>query len=594
MYIALNSIRYTQNFGIQSYFKDIFMNRIILTVFISILFFQCRIFKPSSLDPSEDIGSLQALLRLLALADAFNTQSQSVLFMKFTDSNGTPYANGVIEYFVYNEADENGVATSPYGESGNVQIYTATLDTSGRAFLFFSERGIANVSLKNVSNTFIGTASFRIYNGITKQLFSIYKQTGNAQYILEDLANYRNRLATSNTFTSLGSANGRQFIYLEVQSNFISANNFTTTGYIASSADGEYYDQITKIDGVSLARNTTTETVLKVSLPMYNGSEYVFFLSAETRNYPALTFLSNKNLYVKFSAFLPPASATAIEKTLPTLHRFFESVDNAWYYPALSLGSGKYLGTPLLSGVPRPLIIQLDSDTTSDLVSGFSCLTSSPDAELVAYQLISHLGVNYLQCPTNAFGSTFISNSIKIPELTTNPVTFDAVSPTTFDSPVFPVQDQLVAVLFSSPNYFGTTFPKGSYANPSPTITKNSTQITGFTSSIGGGSSRLRTVKSSNSNHYFLLSNAPNFATPTIEIYRSSDNLTSVSQVPSLPSLYSTGITNPEQIQSANGKLNYSYAISAGIGIGSLPVYLNYTTRDDGTWESLPKLIKIK
>ncbi|MCW7503262.1 hypothetical protein [Leptospira paudalimensis] len=569
------------------------MKRIILTVLISFLFFQCKIFKPSSLDPSEDIGSLQALLRLLALADAFNTQSQSVLFMKFTDSNGTPYANGVIEYFVFNEADENGVATSPYGESGNVQTYTATLDTSGRAFLFFSERGIANISLKNVSNTFIGTASFRIYNGITKQLFSIYKQTGNAQYILEDLANYRNRFATSNTFTSLGSANGRQFIYLEVQSNFNGANNFTTTGYIASSADGEYYDQITKIDGVSLGRNTTTETVLKVSLPMFNGSEYVFFLSEETRSYPGLSFSSNKNLYVKFSAFLPPSSVKVVEKTLPNLHRFFESVDNAWYYPALALGSGKYLGTPLLSGVPNPLIIQLDSDTTPDLVGDFSCSVATPDVSLVAYQLISHLGVNYLQCPTS-FGSTFLSKSIKIPDLTTNQVTFDAVSPTTFDSPVFPVQDQLVAVLFSSPNYFGTTFPKGSYANASPTIPKNGTQITGFTSSIGGGSSRLRTVKSSNSNHYFLLSNAANFASPTIEIYRSSDNLTSVTQIPSLPSSYSTGITNPEQLQSANGKLNYSFAISAGIGIGSLPVYLNYSTRDDGTWESLPKLIKIK
>ncbi|MCW7463432.1 hypothetical protein [Leptospira limi] len=569
------------------------MKRIIFTVLISILFFQCRIFKPSSLDPSEDIGSLQALLRLLALADAFNTQSQSVLFMKFTDSNGAPYANGVIEYSVLNEADENGVATSPYGESGNVQIYTATLDTSGRTFLFFSERGIANVSLKNASNTFIGTASFRLYNGITKQLFSIYKQTGNAQYILEDLANYRNRLATGTTLTSLGSANGRQFIYLEVQSNFNGTNNFTTTGYIASSADGEYYDQITKIDGVSLSRNSTTETVLKLSVPMFNGSDYVFFLSAETRNYPALTFLSNKNFYVQFSASLPPASATAIEKTLPNLHRFFESDDKTWYYPALSLGSGKYLGTPLLSGVPRPLIIQLDSDTTPDLVGDFSCSVATPDVSLVAYQLITHLGVNYLQCPVT-FGSTFVSKSIKIPELTTNQVTFDALSPTTFDSPIFPVQDQLVAILFTSPNFFGTTFPKGSYANSNPIIPKNSSQISGFNTSIGGSASRLRTVKSSNSNHYFLLSNAPNFFSPTIEIYRSNDNLTSVTQIPSLPSLYSTGITNPEQLQSANGKLNYSYAISAGIGIGSLPVYLNYSTRDDGTWESLPKLIKIK
>ncbi|TGM57460.1 hypothetical protein EHQ91_00975 [Leptospira biflexa] len=573
------------------------MNRIVLLILLSILSFQCRIFKPSNLDPTEDLGSLQSLLRFLALADAYNTQSQTVLFMKFADSNGTPYVNGIIEYSVYNEADENGIQVSPYGESGNVQTYTATLDASGRAFIFFSERGIANIILKDSSNNFVGSVSFRIYNGITKQSFSILSRNGDAQFILEDLANYRNRLATNLTFTPIGSANGRQFIYLEVQTNFQAPDKYNTIPYIASSADGENYDQITLIDGMSLERNVTYETALKFSVPMFNGLEYVFFLSKETRAYPSLTYSSNKNLILRIPVFFPPSITTVTEKNLPSGYTFFSDTSyNSWYYPALYLGSGRYMGTPMFSGTPHPLLIQLDSDNTPDLVNDFSCINSNSDAHLVAYQVITHLGVNYLQCPTNSFENTSTLNtkSLRIPDLISNQVTFDAVSPSTFDSPVIPVQDQLVAFLFNSPNYFGNTFPTGSYGLSSPTISINSSPISGFTSSIGGGPSRLRTVKSSNSVHHFLLSNAPNFSTPTIEIFRSTDGLSSVSQVAALPSLYSTSISNPEQIQSANGKLNYSYSISAGIGIGSLPVYLTYFTRDDGTWEDLPKLIKIR
>ncbi|MBM9588817.1 hypothetical protein JWG41_00040 [Leptospira sp. 201903075] len=576
------------------------MKNLITAILLLLFSFQCKIFKPSDLDPSQDLGTLQSLLRFLALADAFNTYSQTVAFMKFTDSNGVPYSAGTVEYSVFNEADENGVPTSPFGESGNIQTYTLTLDANGRGFLSFSERGIATLTVKNSGGTVVGSASFRIYNGITKQSFSLLSQFGATQFILEDLANYRNRMATNLTFTPLGSANGRQFIYFQVQTAS-SPPNSSSAGYIASSADGENYDQVTKIDGVTIQFTATEEYLLKISTPTFNGSEYVFFLSQERRTYPGLVFQDNKNLFIQIPSVFPPSSVTAQPKALPTNYRLFSdsaTPSPSWYYPALYLGSGRYMITPLLSGTPRPLLVQLDSDNTTDLISGFSCVTGTSDYHLVAYQVITHSGVDYLQCPTNPSGSTFVSKSIRISDLISNQVTFDAVSPLTFNSPIFPVQDRLIALLFSaSPDtYYGYTFPNGSYSFPNPTITRNATSISGFTSTIAGSYHHLRTIKRSNSIHYFLLSNVPDFSvSPTINIFRSNDGLASASLLSTVPTAHNSSIvTNPEQFQSANGKLNYSYNISAGTGVGSFPVYLTYFTNDDGTWEGLPRLIKIK
>ncbi|TGM31145.1 hypothetical protein EHQ71_07175 [Leptospira levettii] len=577
------------------------MNRIILTIFISFLLFQCRIFKPSSLDPSEDIGSLQALLRFLALADAFNTQSQSVLFMKFTDSNGTPYANGVVEYFVYNEADENGVATSPYGESGNVQTYTATLDTSGRAFLFFSERGIANISLKNVSNTFIGTASFRIYNGITKQLFSIYKQTGNAQYILEDLANYRNRLATNFTFTPLGSANGRQFIYLEVQTRFIAADQNTSIGYIASSSDGEYYDSVTKIDDVTIEKNVTYEIILKISKPVFNGSEYVFFLSEEKRDYsPPNNFQSNRNLALRISAFSTPNSAKVFNLPLNSNLFLFRPDNMPWIYPVLYFGNGRYMIPPTLYSAveTRPTLLNSNFEVNQDMVSGFSCNLADQNFNAVGFQIVNFSGIEYLQCPIS---TTLPSQVLQVRSIDGNTLSNRIVdfngTPYGFESYPFYIRGKFVSTFGSPPVAY--TINASDYLLSSPTLYRNSSAISGFNSSINNGnsSSVLRTIKSSNNSDYFILSSNPTFAAPTIEIFRSIDDLVSVTAIPTIPSTiteYSTTITNQEQLQSFKGLLNYSYAISASTGVGNLPVFLTRFTKDDGTWESLPKLIKIK
>ncbi|TGM70564.1 hypothetical protein EHQ94_08595 [Leptospira meyeri] len=583
------------------------MKKTAVTILILLFTFQCRIFKPSSLDPAEDIGSLQSLLRLLSLADAFNTYSQTVAFMKFTDSNGNPYNAYKVEYSVFNEADENGVPVSDYGETGNIRTYTLTLDPNGRGFLTFSERGIATLTVKTPGDVIVGIASFRIYNGITKQSFSLLSQSGATQFILEDLANYRNRMTSNATFTPLGSANGRQFIYFQVQISS-SPPNSTSIGYIASSADGENYDQVTKIDGVTIDIVGNTEHHLKISTPTFNGSEYVFFLSEQSSGFPGQTpFNSNKNLFIRIPSFFPPSSVMAQSISLPANYRLFSDFYTpSWYYPSRYLGSGRYLVAPMLSTTSRPLILQLDSDTTVDLINDFGCSTAlDPRISSVAYQVITHSGVNYLQCPisiTASLSTTFVSKSIRIPDLASNQVTFDTASALIFDSPIFQIQDQLVALLFMSPpptngTYYGYTFPNGSYSFSNPTITKNSTQISGFTSTtLPGVASNLRTIKSSNSIHYFLLSNVPDFSVPpTIEIYRSTDGLTSASILATVPTAYNSSIvTSPEQFQSVNGKLNYSYAISAGTGVSSFPVYLTYFTKDDGTWEGLPRLIKIR
>ncbi|TGL39715.1 hypothetical protein [Leptospira perdikensis] len=569
------------------------MKNLFITIILLIFSFQCKIFKPSDLDPTQDLGSLQTLLRFLTLADAFNTYSQSVVFMKFTDSNGTPYSTGTVEYSVFNEADENGVPTSPYGETGNIQTYTVTLDTSGRGFLVFSERGIATLTVKNSGAVVVGSARFRIYNGITKQSFSILSQSGATQFHLEDLANYRNRLASNLTFTPLGSVNGRQFLYVQVQTSYISPTDNEFKGYIISSADGENYDQVIAIDGVSINTKSTTQKRLKISLPTFDGSQYVFFLSEQTDL--SGSYNSNRDLVFRIPAFFAPSSITVEPLGLPTNYHLFTLNDNTWLYPALYAGNGRFLVTPFLSNVPRPILLSFDSTTTNDLNSGFSCNIATPELHFPGYQVFNVNGIAYLQCPTTV---SLVVNplpvrTIRMTDLTSNTINFDAGLQ--FESNVFSYKGKLIALANGTQPYNGYTFPTGSYTSANPTITRNTPIISGVSVSMSSSSTLLRAIKGSLNTDFMIISNNGLFSTPTLIIYKSTDSLASVTTVGTLPTTYfSTNINNPEQLQSANGKLNYSYFISVGTGVGSAPVYLTYFTNDDGTWEAIPRLIKIR
>ncbi|MBM9545622.1 hypothetical protein JWG40_01220 [Leptospira sp. 201903074] len=568
----------------------------LLTILILLLFsFQCRIFKPSSLDPGEDLGSLQSLLRLLSLADAFNTYSQTVLFMKFTDPGGNPYINGTVTYSVFNEADESGIPVSPYGESGNVQDYTVTLDANGRGFLTFNERGIASLTVKNSGGTLVGAASFRIYNGITKQMFSLLTQGGIVQFLLEDIANYRNQLASNLSFTPLGSANGRQFIYLEVQTSFMAIDKNTAIGYIASSADGEYYDQVTKIDGVTIEKNVSYELILKISKPVFNGGEYVFFLSEERRNYPALTYLSTRNLVIKIPNLFPPNSSLATILPIATnAFLFTDSINPSWMYPTIYFGNGRYVVSPTYFPAIeiRPTLLNANFEPTADLISGFSCQMSNFANDSIAYQVATIAGIDYLQCPSATLSTTAPVRSLDTYVLNNNPVNFDG-SGINFQSPVFFAHGKFVSLLGSNP-YLGYTFPTANYGSPFPTITRNGTAISGLSTSQTPTYSLLRDIKSSGNSDYLIISTDPTFASPTVEIYRSTDSFATATLVPAFPGNYHSPINKGEQLQSANGKINYSYSISAGTGVGFFPVYLTRFTQDDGTWEALPRLIKIR
>ncbi|XDD45595.1 hypothetical protein AB3N60_12875 [Leptospira sp. WS39.C2] len=572
------------------------MKRFLTILFLTILSFQCSIFKPSNLDPTEDLGSLQSLLRFLAMADAFNTPSQTVLFMKFTDANGTPYVNGIIEYSVFNEADENGVGVSAFGESGNVQTYTATLDASGRAFLFFSERGFANISLKDSGNTFVGSISFRIYNGITKQLFSILNQNGSAQFILEDLANYRNRLASNFTFTPLGAANGRQFIYLEVLTSYTAPDQNTSIGYIASSADGEYYDLVTRIDGVTIEKNVSYEKILKISKPVFNGFDYVFFLSEEKRLYsPPNTFQENQNLVLSIPSFLTPGVATVSKLALASNLFLFRPDNLPWMYPVLYF-NGRYMISPTLYTAveTKPILLNSDFKVNQDMQSAFSCNLADANFNAVGFHIISIGGSDYLQCPSIAIPSqTTQTRSIEGITLINRAVDFNG-TPFSFETYPFYVRGKFVATFGAPPVLY--TFNNADYLATSPSFTRSTTPISGFTSSINNGNSSavLRTIKSSANADYFILSNNPTFAAPTVEIFRSTDDIASVTSIPTIPTNYSTTISNAEQLQSSNGLLNYSYAISSANNVGSFPSYLTRFTKNDGTWEDLPRLIKIR
>ncbi|MGE8722548.1 hypothetical protein ACO2KH_15940 [Leptospira terpstrae] len=570
------------------------MNRILTTLILLLFTFQCRIFKPSSLDPGEDLGSLQSLLRLLSLADAFNTYSQTVVFMKFTDPGGNPYINGTVSYSVFNEADENNTPVSPYGESGNVTEYTVILDANGRGFLYFTERGIASLTVKNSGGTLVGAASFRVYNGITKQTFSLLTQGGIVQFLLEDIANYRNRLASNLSFTPLGSANGRQFIYLEVQTSFLAIDKNTSIGYIASSTDGEYYDQVTKIDGVTIEKNVTYELILKISKPVFNGSEYVFFLSEERRNYPALTYLSTKNFVFKIPNVFPPSSNLATSLPIATNAFLFTDSYPSWMYPTMFFGNGRYVITPTYYPAveKRPTLLNANFEPTADLISGFSCQMSTFENDAIAYQVATIGGIDYLQCPSATFTTTAPVRSIDTFALNNNPVNFDG-SGINFQSPVFFAHGKFVSLLGSSP-YVGYTFPTGNYTSPSPTITRNGTAISGFSTSQTPTYSLLRDIKSSGNSDYLIISTDPTFVSPTVEIYRSTDSFATATILPTFPANYHSAINKGEQLQSTNGKLNYSYSISAGTGVGSFPIYLTRFTQDDGNWEALPRLIKIR
>ncbi|EKJ87004.1 hypothetical protein CLV96_3261 [Leptospira meyeri] len=571
------------------------MKNIITAILLLLFSFQCKIFKPSDLDPSQDLGSLQSLLRLLALADAFNTYSQTVAFMKFTDSNGNPYNAYKVEYSVFNEADENGVPVSDYGETGNIRTYTLTLDPNGRGFLTFSERGIATLTVKTPGDVIVGSTSFRIYNGITKQSFSLLTQGGIVQFLLEDIANYRNQLASNYSFTPLGSANGRQFIYLEVLTSYAGPDKNSAVGYIASSADGENYDLVTKIDGVTIEKNISYELILKISKPVFNGAEYVFFISEEKRNYPALTYLSTKNFVFKIPNLFPPGSNIATSLPIATNAFLFTDPNYpSWMYPTIYLGNGRYVITPTYYPAveKRPTLLNADFGPTADLISDFSCQMSTFENDAIAYQVATLGGIEYLQCPSVTLSTIAPVRSLDTYALNNNPVNFDG-SGLTFQSPVFFARGKFVSLLGTSPPV-GYTFPTGNYTSPSPTILRNTSFITGFSSSLAPSYPLLRDVKSSGNSDFLILSTVPTFSTPSIEIFRSIDSLASVTVLPSIPTAYSTGISNAEQLQSANGKLNYSYSISEGTGVGSFPVYLTYFTNDSGTWEALPRLIKIR
>ncbi|MCW7493306.1 hypothetical protein ND861_11730 [Leptospira sp. 2 VSF19] len=571
----------------------------IFTTLLILLSFQCRIFKPSDLDPSQDLGTLQTLLRYLALADAFNTYSQTVAFMKFADPNGTPYAGGTAEYFVFNEADENGVPVSPFGDTGNIQPYTVTLDAYGRGFLFFSERGIAKITVKNSGNADVGNASFRVYNGITKQSFFWLSQSGSTQFILEDLANYRNRLGSSNALTSLGSANGRQFLYLQVQTSYTSSTQYSSTGYIISSADGEYYDQVTKIDGVNLKVDSGYETFLKISKPMFNGSEYVFFLSEERSTYPAPgTYQSNRNLIFKIPQSFPSASEV-VNLPIASNANLYRPDAFPWIYPAFYFSS-RYLVSPAYSSGTqiRPTLLNENFAVTQDAVLGFSCMIADSNLGAISYQLINVGGTEYLQCQNTSSlmnSQTIQVRSLDSVGLSNRVLTFDTGGGGyTFQSPIFYVRGKLVGLLNFSPNVVGFTFPTDNYGGSSPTITKNTSPITGFSSTLASSDPLLRSVKSSSNSDFFLLSTSPTSISPNYQIYRSTDSLASASILPAIPAEYSSPISNAEQLQSANGKLNYTWSIYGPIGIGSLPVFLTRFTNDDGSWETLPRLIKIR
>lgn len=569
-----------------------------------ILQLQCKFFKVSDLDTNGPIANALLLLRLISLSDALFSQSNTIAFFTFKNSSGLPCSACEVRYSVFNEEDERGTKTSTLGESGNVVEYKSLLDSDGRAFLTFSERGYAtlDVYIDSSSTTSLGTFRFRNYAGLTYENFSFVSATGEINATLEDLSNYRNRFASYYSFDSLGSANGRQYIYFQVVRTFDpSANISIHDGYIASSSDGLNYDQVTKLENVTISFDAVNKTEIKVSKPGFDGNQIVFFIGEVTASLGGV-FISGKNLVLRFPVGTQPMNATPESLSLPADYFLFAGTVSSPIFPVLSLGN-RWLLAPyyIPDSVNYPMVISLDGSFSQNINSApFNCNLGVNSEFADTFQIYESSGTKYLQCPDSGSalgGANLGMKSFRTLDLVANTITYNAGS-FTFESPPVVAETKQIVSIANGPNVSLYLVQTANYTNALPTLSLGS-EIPNTTNLNFAGFPDLRFVLNSGGVETAVMASNPTFnVAMNINLFKSTDGFSSVSVLPTIPSNYPVSWTNPQQIQSKNGLVNINWAssqsVTRGSSVGSLPIYLQQSTDTSGNWQSVPKLLRIK
>lgn len=571
----------------------------VLFVLLSNLFFGCTFFKESALDPNSPLNDLLGFLRLGTLVDNLTNSPDTIILFTFRDGNNIPFASHQISYSVNNEADTNGVPTSLFGESGNVQEYSQTLDSTGTGTLFFSERGLAKVILfnTNVPPEAIGEFTFRVYPDLGKEQFQILSQTGDFQVVVQDISSFRNGYGGTTDYLPLGVVNGRSFLYFETFTNFVLPDgSLEKRGHIASSPDGIVYDTVTDISGLNLYSfpppNALARQEALPSRVAFDGINYHVFLSVkeyDNAGSPLGTTVSR----VLIPSFFTPREVQALPTQLAT---------NIDINPDLTFSpffffQGK-LVTMLDDGISAlyPALMDVDGGNVIDLNGpAYSCNLTN-ESFYTTLQVFTQAGLPYLFCGEGAI-NTSLYNFRAVPGNNLNSATNQdfTIATFVFDAPPVVVDNNLVLANSTSGVYLMdmSTFPGG---------TSTSTFLPNTNTSIGDAiTPNFRFVRSSGGAHFGLTASDPALTSIfDIEIIHFRNNFTNNLVIPAgsaTPPVSDFTFSGSERWQSLQGNFFVQWMGDQTIDLGATflrafkVANLNLT---NNTWPEIPQLVKIR
>ncbi|TGL20174.1 hypothetical protein EHQ46_12365 [Leptospira yanagawae] len=582
--------------------------KLTLALIFSILTFtQCKIFKESDLDPNSKLSNLLNLFRTASFIDAFNGMSQTLMIVQITDSLGNPIAGGELVYSVYNENDENNVAVSDFGNTGNYSPYKNTLGANGRTILKFSERGIAEgIVYRNPGDTNpIGSFRFRNYKGITIETFSFYSVSGEIKVNVEDLSNYPNPIGYITNTVPIGTANGRSFLIGKI---FYTSDGGSVNGryenYILSSADGVTYDQVIPLNVNEFVSSTGSKRTLHSAIA-YDGTRYVVFVN-EVELDSGNFVIGNRNL--AFSFFTTSPSYVALDPivlSLPNGIQILNPLGSAalktFEHPMFSVGNRFFVVADNASFAPQrevPYLVSLTDSNHVELSSAtYNCLRTSI-SDFSAYGKLTLGDTDYIHCPTSPMPGTSINATvINGNDLSYNTLTFSGGVNTVNSFPsVF--ADQLIGIVIVSGSPRGSLFPTGSYLSNGANISFSS-NIPNFIVPFGSSNPLLRNITSSLDVGFAITADNPNLGTATnraiIKITNQLDSGT-VYNLPSTQPIFNENTTTHRQFYSTQGNLTYSWdALQTVTSPASVGSFRFFATRNIGpdTWKDV-KLIRIK
>lgn len=584
------------------------LRKLTFTIILSLLTFtQCKIFKQSNLDPNSELSNFLNLFRTAAFIDAFNGISQTLMIVQINDNSGNPISGGEIVYSVYNENDENNVAISDFGSTGNYSPYKNTLGANGRTILKFNERGIAEgIVYRNPGDTApIGSFRFRNYKGITIETFSFYSISGEIQVNVEDLSNYPNPMGYITNMVPIGTANGRSFLVGKI---FYTSDGGSINGrydnYLLSSEDGVTYDQVIPLNVNEFTSSSGSKRTLHSAIA-YDGSRYVVFVNEvelDSGNFVignrnlAFTFLSSSPSYVAIDPI-----TLSLPNGIQILNPLTSATLKTYEHPMLPVGSRFFVVADNASFAPQrevPYLISLTESNQIDLSSPtYNCLRTSIN-DFSAYGKLTIGDAEYLHCPTsNMPGTTINATVINGSNLSSNTLIFDGGG-NSINSFPSAFANQLIGLVIIAGSPRGSIFPTGSYLTNGANIPFSS-NISGFTIPFGGGNPILRNITSSLDVGYAIVADNANLGSATnraIVKFTNQLDTATVYNLPTAQPIFNENTTSHRQFHSTQGNLTYYWdALQTVTTPASIGNFRFFATRNIGpdTWKDV-KLIRIK